>query len=130
MKYNQLVDPMSFDLVNQPSQVRDTEVQTTNVPATMESMRNHQENQLRSCSQIPEDGSKWVKYGQLSPCTVSKDSMDRWVIRDGYTRAAAMQQRAKVGENVKLLINNGVEQIEKPDEEFDWEGKGSVFIAS
>jgi len=91
--YNQFVDPNIFNINNgsSKSQVRLSEVETTRVPAMVESFRNH---------------------GQLAPCTVAKNSCGHWELKEGFTRAAAAQQLVKEDPSFKLLISDGIDQIE------------------
>ena len=91
--YNQLVDPNIFNLTNgsSKSQVRLSEVETTNVPAMVESIRNH---------------------GQLAPCSVTKNSYGHWELKEGFTRTAAVQQIVEDDPAFKLLISDGIDQVE------------------
>jgi hypothetical protein len=91
--YNQFVDPTIFNLINgsSKSQVRLSAVETTRVPAMKESMRNH---------------------GQLAPCSVSKNSSGHWDLKEGFTRARAAQELVEEDPSFKLLISDGIDQIE------------------
>jgi len=97
--YNQLVDPNIFDLKGkQKSQVRLSNVEQTKVPAMVASIR---------------------EEGQLAPCSVTKNSFGKWDLKEGFTRTAAGQQIRKEDPDFKLLISDGVDQIEKYGADMD-----------
>ena len=106
--YNKYVDPFIFgDFQDNIHQVRDTDVLYAAVPAMKQSI---------------------LAHGQAVPCTAAKDSRGNDILKEGITRAVALQElyqdgvtKDKRGEKIKgLLVNDWIAKKLQPDGDFWW----------